>query len=91
MVHPDRTGTLGWMLLGLPAASIASLAVYLKTVKFPNYPRMTLDELDVMRKEMGLPAHVFQQTHDSVLHGSGAEIDAGTQADALIQKLKSQI
>lgn len=80
---------LGWVLLGFAVASGAATAVFGRAMEFPQSPRMTQEELDSMRDEMGIPAHVFRQTHDSVLHGSMEEVHAGWKARELIERFKN--
>lgn len=77
-----------WLMLGLVLALMVSIALCARSMEFPHFPRMTLEELEIMRVEMGIPAHVFKQTHDSVLHGSSEEVRAGMQTNELIEKLK---
>lgn len=77
-----------WLMLGLVLALMVSIALCARAMEFPHFPRMTLEELEIMRVEMGIPAHVFKQTHDSVLHGSSEEVRAGMQTNELIEKLK---
>lgn len=86
---PEHTGPLRWLLLGLEFAACAAVAVCSRAIEYPQTPRMTLDELEAMRDKMGVPAHVFQQTHDSVLHGSMDEVHAGWKAQELFQRLKN--
>lgn len=54
---------------------------------FPHTPRLTLEELESMRSDIGLRPDVFKQTHDSVLHGSENEHQAIDKANALLRKV----
>ena len=78
------------MLLGISIAAGAAMALCGRAMVFPQFPRMSLEELEIMRSEMGIPAHVFQQTHDGVLHGSMEDIEADGKARELIQRVISK-
>lgn len=84
---PEQSDSLAWLLSGIAVAAGVAMVLYGRAVEYPQCPRMTLEELEAMRSDMGMPAHVFQQTHDSVLHGSMEEIHAQSKALDLIQRL----
>ena len=71
---------LGFLALGI-AYWCAEKAV------FPQEPRLTLEELESMRSDIGLRPDVFKQTHDCVLHGSENEHQAIDKANALLRKV----
>ena len=71
---------LGFLALGI-AYRCAEKAV------FPQEPRLTLEELDTMRNDIGLRPDVFKQTHDSVLHGSDDEHQAIDKANAVLTQI----
>lgn len=87
--NPEQTDPLAWLLLCIAVAASAGMVLCARAVEFPHCPRMTLEELEIMRTEMGIPGQVFQQTHDSVLQGSMEEVHAGWKAQELIQRFKN--
>ena len=83
-------GTVGTITLLLIAAAAAAIAFYCgKTSEFPHFPRLTLEELEAMREDMALPPAVCQQTENSVLIGSAAEIRAMNLTDSLLERVRS--
>lgn len=73
-------------LVGL--ASLAAAAYCGTTMDYPHFPRLSLDELAAMRDDMGLPAVVFQQTHDAVIHGTAEDRFASRRVDEIIAKIQ---
>ncbi len=86
---PQQIGPLVLVLFGVSVAAAVAMVLFGRAVNFPHCPRMTLEELETLRTEMGIPTHVFQQTHDSVLHGSADEIRAGWKAREFIRRIKN--
>ena len=74
------------LICGVISMSIAGVCA--KTADFPHTPRLTLEELDAMRNDMGLSPEIFRQTHDSVLQGSFAEHKAIEQTDAVLARVQ---
>lgn len=85
--HP-ASSTLLLPLLIVGSISVATAAACGKTAEFPHAPRLTLEELDNMRNDMGLSPQVFRQTSDSVLQGSFAEHKAIAQTDAVLARVQ---
>lgn len=80
-----------WTWLALLSAWAAALAVGFycgNRSEFPHTPRVSLDDLQTMRDDMGLPAAVFAQTHDAVIHGTVDDWRAMRGAKALIERSK---
>lgn len=91
-VQTMSSGTVGniTLVLLLIAAAAATIAFYCgKTAEYPHFPRLTLEELEAMREEMALPPAVCQQTENSVLIGSAAEIRAMNLTDSLLERVRS--
>lgn len=78
-------------LLIVGVLSIAIAGVCGKAAEFPHAPRLTLEELDTMRNDMGLSPEIFRQTHDSVLQGSFAEHKAIEQTDAVLARVQQLV
>lgn len=78
---------LMYALLGVGAAALAAACYCGKTMDFPHCPRLSLEELELMRNEMGLRTDVYQQTHDTVLHGTFDEHRAMKQTDEVLAKI----
>lgn len=85
----EPVNSLVWPLLIFSIAAGAAAAACGRAMEYPHCPRLTLEELETMRNEMGIPPNVFQQTHDSVLHGSMDEVHAGWKTQELIQRFKN--
>lgn len=90
-VKSPETDTLIWLLVGLSVAAVAAMAGFGHAMEFPHSPRMTMEELETMRVEMGIPDHIYQQTNAAVLHGSMDEIRAGWKAEEVIQRIKKSL
>lgn len=88
MVAGAEIGILEWMLFIFGIASIFVAGYCGRTAEFPQCPRITLEELDAMRNEMGLLPEVFRQTHDSVLHGSFEEHRAIDDTAVILERVK---
>lgn len=82
LAHP-----LVWLLLAIAITAGLAIVACDRVMEFPHSPRLTLDELESMKNEMGLSPQVFQRTHDSVLHASMDEIQAMKKTNHLIQRL----
>lgn len=82
-----ESSTLALLAIALAAAAIAFYCG--KTAEYPHIPRLTIEELETMRGEMGLPPAVCQQTENSVLVGSAAEIQAMNLTDSLLERVRS--
>lgn len=83
----DGPHPLVWLLLVLAVASGLISVACGRAMEFPHFPRLTLDELEIMKSGMGLSAKNFQLTHDSVLHGSEDEVRSIWKANELLQRL----
>ncbi len=83
--HPTALifSVAGLLLMAL-GAFVGTRATY------PQTPRLTLEEIERMRDDMGLPPSVFRQTHDNVLHGSPAEHQAAATTDELLSRLQKR-
>lgn len=88
--HP-ASSVLLLPLLIVGVLSIAIAGVCGKAAEFPHAPRLTLEELDTMRNDMGLSPEIFRQTHDSVLQGSFAEHKAIEQTDAVLARVQQLV
>ncbi len=73
------------LLIGLAAMGVAAWCA--EKAVFPQEPRLTLDELETLRNDMGIPADVFKQTHDSVIHGSIEEHQAMEGANTVLNRI----
>lgn len=77
---------VGLLLMG--GACALGVAFYCaRTLDFPHFARLSLEELELMRDEMGLRPDVYLQTHGSVLHGSLDEHRAIKLADGVLAKV----
>lgn len=56
---------------------------------FPHTPRLTLEELNVMANDMGLPQAIFRQTDEAVLHGSFDEFRAIEQTNVILARAQA--
>ncbi len=88
LVTTGADEVLSYALLGIGASALAAAYYCGKTMDFPHCPRLSLEELETMRNEMGLRSEVYQQTHDSVLHGTFDEHRAIKQTDDVLAKIK---
>lgn len=79
---------LMFVLFGVGVVALAVASYCGRTLEFPHCPRLSLEELESMRDDMGLPPEVFRQTHDNVLHGSFEEHRAITKTNAVLAKIK---
>ena len=79
---------LVYALLGGGAFALAVVGYCGKTMEFPHCPRLSLEELELMRNEMGLRPDIYRQTHDSVLHGTFDEHRAIEQTNDVLAKIK---
>jgi hypothetical protein len=79
---------LMWALFGLGAASMCIALYSARSMEFPRFPRLSLEELEAMRHDMGILPEVFKQTHDNVLHGTPDEFRAIETADAVLSKIQ---
>ena len=59
-------------------------------MEYPHFPRLTLDELEAMRDDMGLSPENYMQTHNNVLHASRQEMQAMETADSLLNAIKQK-
>lgn len=75
----------------LAFVSLGAALLCARKMSFPHFPRMTLEELECMRNEMGIPASVYQRTHDRVLHGSFDEHNAIEITGNLLKNLGIRI
>lgn len=83
------TATLG--LVGGTAA-VAAIAAFIcaKRRVFPQVPRISFEELEMMRDGMGLPPDVYQRTCENVLIGSIEERRAIDKTDVLLKTLQQK-
>lgn len=58
---------LAGLFMGLVFAAVVTIGMCTRAMEFPQYPRLEREELDAMQNQMGIPAHVFRQTHDNVV------------------------
>lgn len=75
-----------WIALVTAFGGVAVAYSCARKAEFPHLPRLTLDELEAMQQDMGLPSAVIRQTQDCVLHGSKEEHLAAEEAQALLRK-----
>lgn len=68
--------------------SLVAMAWCNKSAEFPQCVRMTREELDTMRDDMGIPADVFQRTHDNVIHGSRMDFRADEQVEKVVRRAR---
>lgn len=81
--------TFMWALFGVSAISVCIAIYSSKTMEFPQFPRLSIEELETMRYDMGLRPDVFSQTYGAVLHGTPEEHRAIYAADAVISKIQN--
>ncbi|WP_291519319.1 hypothetical protein [Acidovorax sp.] len=85
---PEHPHPLAWLAFVLGISSGLVMMACGRAIEFPHCPRLTLDELEIMKNGMGLSDITFQRTHDSVIHGSVDEVRAIWKAQDLIQRLR---
>ena len=76
---------LALLLIGVVAMAAAFWCGH--TAVYPHTPRLTLEELDTMKNDIGLRPDVFKQTYDSVLHGSAEEHQAIEKAHVVLEQI----
>lgn len=84
-------GTDSVLAMALFVVSLVSFALAMycaRTMRYPHNPRLSFEELNMMRDDMGLPAEVFQQTRDSVVLGSDEDWKSVKQAEAAVERIR---
>lgn len=84
-MRPDAV-VLPMVLLALAAALFVAVGWCAKRLRYPHCVRLTREELDAMRDDMGIPDDVFRLTQDSVIHGSKEDFQADEIVAAAVQK-----
>lgn len=88
LILTGASNALLWSLLVVSLASSIAATYCGRTMSFPHCPRLSFEELDAMRDDMGLPAEVIHQTRDSVVLGSEEDWKAARQAEAVVAKIQ---
>ena len=84
----DESSHFGYYFPALLLCPILGGASYylLNNSDYPHCPRISSDELEFIREEMGLPLSVIQEMEDSVIHSTKSE----NEARELVKKMLSK-